>query len=320
MIAAAGCGSKSPAGPTSNGSQNNFTPGPLASVPVYVGQVQLSTGATGTLLLRPSAVFAAVTSKRPEIVNVILDLFGATLHAQGSAASGELILPTGVIDLTGTYTGSTFSVSGGGYALTAAESGGSLSGTGTAPEGGNLTVSPPAPPNAAPAPAPSDASGTYKVTYSVTTPEHARSTSIATGAIAEDCNYSIVMSGTLTLQLQSSGSGTYAARLVDDWSESDGPPGKCDPRLVNTLDPYTFFGGGSVKPVSPQDLQARVSASVVQFAWVNGDRAATISGVVSGASVVVRYSRTRAWSRPRGTFLYSTAFSQGIVDLTLIKQ
>jgi hypothetical protein len=118
MLAATGCGSKSPAGPTSNGSQNNFTPGPLASVPVYVGQVQLSGGVTGTLLLRPSALFAAVISKRPEIVNVILDLFGATLHAQGSAASGELILPTAVIDLTGTYNGSIFNVSGGGYALT----------------------------------------------------------------------------------------------------------------------------------------------------------------------------------------------------------
>jgi len=325
LVFAGGCGSKSPSAP-STGASPSFSPGPLASVAVYVGQVRLSDGVGGTVVLRPSALFSALA---PTLLDIIRGPFEASLYAQGSSASGVLVLPTGVIDLTGTYSGGNFIVSGGGYALTAAVSGGSLSGSGSGPQGGLNVSAPDLPP--VPVPPPSDASGVYRGTYSMTVPARWFSTNVASGAVVEDCRYSVVFSGTLTVQLQPGASGTYAARLLDDWMESDGPPGSCNPRLINTPDPYTEFGGVSVTPGGPQTTEAAVSAAALQFAWVatgpinNGgtsSRTGTLVGAVSGATVVARFTRTKAWSNPRGVglSLFGRGGYQGSVDVVLTKQ
>lgn len=165
----------------------------------------------------------------------------------------------------------------------------------------------------------------------MTVPARWFSTNVNSGAVVEDCRYSVVFSGTLTVQLQPGASGTYAARLLDDWRESDGPPGSCNPRLMNTPDPYTEFGGVPVTPPGPQTTDAAVSAAALQFAWVstgpinNGGtsaRTATLLGAVSGTTVVARFTRTKSWSNPRGVglSLFGTGAYQGSVDVVLTKQ
>jgi len=191
-----------------------------------------------------------------------------------------------------------------------------------------VTVSAPPPPNTGLAPAPSDASGIYKGTFSLVAPAHSRTTSMATGALVEDCVYSTVVSGTLTVQLKSAGSGTYTALLLDDWKESDGPPGKCNPRLPISPDPYTEFQGATVAPAGPHPAEAPVSATALQITWAesgtfNGgphSRAATLIGSVSGATVVAQYSRNRSFSNPRAQTLSYSGGYQGSVDVTLVKQ
>jgi len=184
--------------------------------------------------------------------------------------------------------------------MTAAVSGGLLSGTGTAPQGASLSVTPAVLPNAG-APAPSDASGVYKGTYNFIAPTRSRSTEVVTGIVREDCLYSTLLSGTLTVQLRSAGSGTYTALMLDDWKESDGPAGRCDPRLINTPDPFTEFNGGSLAP-GEFPAESAVSATVLQIVWTdrgsdNGrvqTRTATLIGSVSGSTV---WPGTRALGR-----------------------
>jgi hypothetical protein len=260
------------------------------------------------------------------MLDVLIGLFDASLNAQGSSASGELILPTEAVNLTGTYSGGTFTVSGGGYSLTAAVSGTSLSGSGTGPQGSSMNVSPQPPLNAAPAP--SNAAGVYGATYSFIAPTRSRSWQRDTGIVREDCNFSTSISGELILELKSAASGSYTGILFDDWRESDGPPGSCNPRLVATPDPYTEFRGESITRLNR--TEAAVSATAANFAWVergplpNGSgthsRSVVVTGVVSGATVVARFSRTRSWSGPRGEFLDQLGGYQTSMDITLVKR
>lgn len=82
-----------------------------------------------------SSSFATLRPDTHDLRRVIVAWHEVSLRAQGSSASGTLILSDAVVDLSGIYSGNTFNVSGSGYTVTATISAGSTSASGTAPGG-----------------------------------------------------------------------------------------------------------------------------------------------------------------------------------------
>jgi hypothetical protein len=249
------------------GSDDSFTGSPNG----YLGILSVAGGTElgGTLLLTPVA--------------------------GGTTASGSLItVAGGAVPLAGSYSGNGFTLTGGGYAIAATAGSGGLTGTGTAPGGLQATLSvPAAPPTTAPPPA--DPSGTYKGSFRIDTVLRFRNT-LANGTVTVDCTNIVVITGSLTMEIQNKGGGQVLAHLIAATVETT-TPGTCLGSQTNTL----------AIPFSGLDFQG--TGASLQLGRVNsgpggGDGRGTItrleafSGAISGNTIVGTVWRSFNFTTP----------------------
>lgn len=250
------------------------------------------------------------------------DLGGTLLLSpvQGTtAATGTLVTSTGSpVALSGTYGGSGFNVAGGGYAIVAAVGGGGLTGTGTAPGGQQATVSAPPGPTVS-APPPADPSGTYKGTFRIETIGLFKNT-LANGNVSINCTNSVVIAGSLTMDVQNKGGGQISAHLVAATVDTT-TPATC---------PGTQVGSVSI-PFSGLDFQG--SATGLQLGRVNSGpggsdgkgfitRIEAFSGAISGTSIVGTVWRSFNFTTPIGTSgeTHVEGYPMSSVAVTLTRQ
>jgi hypothetical protein len=170
-----------------------------------------------------------------------LRIWSATpLWAQSAPgiATGSLVTNNGVtVPLSGTYSGGSFQVMGGGYAIAASlNPAGSLSGSGTAPSGAEGTVSPLYPPTSAPPP--SNATGSYYGTFEMSTNLRSRNTT-PSGSLIGVCFFPVRITGNLVMHVtQASQSSQVTGHLDMRWSERRAGPGTCPPAATHNVDDY----------------------------------------------------------------------------------
>ena len=283
-ILATGCGKKSPTGPS-----------PLGTAPIvntFVGELKASGGAGGTLHLRAAGSLASAAPSSVFAFGArLLALIEPRLLAQGSTASGLLVTDAGVtVSLTGTFSGNTFSVSGGGYFITATVTNNSLSGSATVPGGGSAAVGTPAPPPVQ-SPPPATPSGTYVASYRFDIPSTYVNTLVSDGSVAISCTYTAVVTGDLSLEISNGANGDVAARLTNNWVETEG----------DRTCPFAVYGA-PITPVSPSVTEYEGPAATLTFGRAdqgpgqNGTgvvvRSESFVGAVSGTTVVARVSRS----------------------------
>lgn len=229
------------------------------------GMIQLSTtpaaggGRAGALARLAGAVVQPLWAQEP------------------SAVSGVLMTTGGdAVPLTGTVTGTSASVSGGGYAIAAsANAAGGLSGTGTAPGGlGASLAAPPIP--AGPTPPSSNPTGTYTGTFQIETTIRHKNTN-PSGQVIASCSAPVRISGTLTLHLSRRSDGLLDSHLESRWSEVALTPGSCPPFYTYSQNEYSGidFLGSAASLVAGKVL--RIGALTKTEAFY---------GSVSGNSVV----------------------------------
>jgi hypothetical protein len=210
---AVACGKSSP-------SPTDPSPSPAREIPAsYVGSVALP-GRTGVLVTNTAR---SVAWLRPDAFAALFDLIESRVHAQGSTAVGTLALDDGTtIWLTGSGGGSSVQLSGpGGYSVTASVSGGTLSGTVTAPAGSG-SVSPLV--RITPlVPEPGDPNGTFEATYARTTSGYFRNVNASNQTIQRDCGYTVELTGTIRLDVRGNVPNSGGFRYMDfrdNWRET----------------------------------------------------------------------------------------------------
>jgi len=276
----AGCGSGEPTVPIPDGPrERTFTArlnvpgadslGGMFRLTTIVSSALSDARAIGTPLL------AAMLFPSPKV-----------LFAQSNAgeATGSLTTNTGtVVPLSGTYSGSSFQVTGGGYAITASVSStGTLTGSGTAPGGSTGAVAPLD--TTATAPPPSNATGSYYGTFDMTTTLRSRNTT-AGGALIGTCSFPVRITGNLVMNVTqvSSQSPQVTGHLDITWNEQRSGQGSCPPFTFNQNDYHGIDFDGVVTGLNP--------ARVATYAAGPGNagkvtRTQGFSGTVSGNTVV----------------------------------
>ena len=215
---ACGKSGSSPTGPTTS----------TAIVNTYVAEVSLGGGATGTLTLRASGSLASLEPSRVPVLSRLLAWVEPAVAAQSSTASGFLVTSNSdVISLSGTFSGGTFNVSGGGYTIVAAvtntSTGTSISGTATVPGGGSAAVTPP-PPLPVTSPPAANPVGTYSGTFHIETTMSYDNRRVSDNSLELNCIFGVTTDGTLSLRLFNVlPSGLVQSELTTQWSESRRP-------------------------------------------------------------------------------------------------
>jgi hypothetical protein len=287
------CGKSTPAGPSGPAL-------PAVIVNTYVGELSLPGGASGTLTLRASTSLASLEPGGiPALLSRLLAWVEPVLGAQGSTATGLLVTSNGdVVTLSGTFSGGTFSVSGGGYSVVAAvtitPTSTSISGTATLPGGGTAAVTPPAGLSGT-SPPPGNPAGTYSGTFRITTSASfvAQRADLSVPPFI-NCTYNVTVDGKLTVWIPGVlASGLVQAQLDSSWTET-----------IGTSNCPASVGLNAVGPVSPPAGTAYfegpagslVFGRVNQGPGANGagtiTRAETFTGAVSGSTVVMKVSRS----------------------------
>jgi len=318
------CGKSTPTGPTGSPSPTI----PSVVVNTYVGE--LSGGVNGTLTLRASSSLASPPGGT-RLWSRLLAWVEPVVAAQGSTASGLLVTSAGeVVTLSGTFSGSTFNVSGGGYSIVAAvastPTGTSISGTATVPGGGTATVTAP-PPLSGTSPAPGNPAGTYSGTFQInTTASFVDQRADGTVAPFIDCTYNVSVTGQLTVFIPGVlASGLVQAQLDSSWTE----------RIGSTTCPAST-GLNSLGPVSPPAGTAYFEGAAGSLIFGRADqgpgngggtitRAESFVGAVSGNTVVMKVSRSFQFARtyPNNTgllFNHVEGYPTVSVQTTLTKQ
>jgi hypothetical protein len=244
------------------------------------------------------------------------------------SASGLLSLSDGaVVTLSGTYSGGTFSLSGGGYAMTLTTSGASLSGSGTAPGGAAAVVSPPDQ-VATPTPAPANAAGTYTGSYRIDAPSYDINTMVSDGAVVLSCTYTTVVTGTLTLTLNATGANTYHGSLSAVWTDTE-TAWSCP----NRAGPVTTVPGpeGSSYDGPPSNIETAfisqgspTGAGIIPGGAMT--RVGTFVGAVSGNTIVGRYARSMVYTvnlgvaGTPGSQIHKNGYATAAGNVVLTKQ
>jgi hypothetical protein len=319
------CGKSTPTGPTGPTL-------PAVIVNTYVGEMSLAGGVTGTLTLRASTSLASLEPGGIPVLSRLLAWVEPVVAAQGSTATGLLVTSNGeVVTLSGTFSDSTFSVSGGGYSIVAAvtstSTGTSISGTATLPGGGTAAVTPPGGlPGTSPAPA--NPAGTYSGTFQISTTARFVSQR-ADGSVPPfiNCTYSVTVDGKLTVWIPGVlTSGLVQAQLDSSWTERIGSTNCPASTGLNTLGPVSPPAGTAYFEGSASSL---VFGRVDQGPGANGagtiTRAETFTGAISGSTVVMKVSRsfqvTSTFSNDTGIlFKHEEGYPTVSVVTTLTKQ
>ena len=310
-VLASACSSKSPSEPS---------PTATGSAPTtYIGAVQLSDGREGTLVLSANPTLTAFEQHDGRnLMRSVWSILEPRLFAQSSSASGQLILSDSVVALSGTFSGSTFTVSGGGFALTATTSGGSLSGSGTGPDGVSASVTPVATVSA-PSPPSSNAAGLYKATFNFVADSFA--TSKRSGVVEFSCSYQTIVTGSMNIELESRGGDSYLGTFDDSWTETQGSRGSCGQAFVDAPILNAPVGFSSMVTASSIQFGASVGGSVSSIATQT--RTHTFVGTVSGNTIVGRMSYSRLYTEtqpPPSTLTFSHGYPSTGVNVTLVKQ
>jgi len=268
------------------------------------GVFQVSTaGAGGGQLAR--------TSLQQRWAN-LADALVPPLWAQAAPAVSGVLMTNGgdVVALAGTVTGSTVTVNGGGYSVSAvAGANGGLVGSGTAPGGLTAAVTaPPTPPVTAPAP--NDPSGTYTGTFQMTTTMRHRNTA-PSGQVIAFCSVPVVISGTATLDIERLSNGQLESHLDTRWSEVAQGAGTCPAG-------YTY----SMNFLSGLDFIGSSGALVTGRALTTGGvtRPEAFTGAVSGNTVVGTIFRSFHYTVPVTGAIHVEGFPNVSATMTLTRQ
>ena len=331
------CGSSNPSGPSATSGLGGSEP----IVNTYVAGLSSAGGVIGTLTLRAASSLALRASLEPGGIRVLSHLLAwlePTVAAQSSTASGLLVTSSGeAIGLSGTFSGGTFNVSGGGYtivaAVTATASGTSLSGTATIPGGGTAAVTPP-PPLPGTGPAPANPAGTYSGTFHIETTASYVNRRVSDNSLELNCTFDVVVNGQMTVRILGPlASGLVQAQLDSSWTE-DQRPVSC--RLGNvqlaTVPPSVLPGTVSPPP-GVAYFEGPASSLVFGHAGSNPNasgtgtvtRAETYQGAVSGNTVVMRISQSFQFvnaftSVTSGPLTHVSGYPTVSVTTTLTKQ
>jgi len=306
------CGGSPTSASNSPTSGSNTTSG--TSTSTYQGNITIG-DKTGTVLARAASTLTSLES-RPTVLARLLSVMEVPLYAD--SASGLLSLSDGtVVTLSGTYSGGTFSLSGGGYAMTLTTSGASLSGSGTAPGGAAVVVSPPDQ-VVTPTPVPANAGGTYTGSYRIDAPSYDINTMVSDGSVAINCTYTTVVTGTLSLELRAKATGPndYYGFLNATWTDTE-TAWSCPSRA-----------GQAVSGPGPEGSDYNGPPSNIQTAFVsqgpvNGGamtRVGTFVGAVSGNTIVGRYARSMAYSVNLATQLHKNGYPSTGANIVLTRQ
>lgn len=285
----------------------------------YLGTLNVAGTADlgGVIQLKASQSSLAMhRSSAEKLLSRLVALVEPSLQAQSVSATGSLITNSGsVVLLTGTFAANVFSMTGGGYAISATVGGGgSVSGTGTAPGGQPVVVNAPTPPPAT-TPPPADPSGTYTAPFRIDAVQIFKNT-FANGNVNTNCTFNVAIAGTLTIDVTNKGSGQVRAHLAASWVETT-TPRSCP------------FQGSTLSLTSGLDFQG--AATNLQFGRINSGpggsnnagtvtRAETFSGAISGSSIVGTVSRsfnfTTTTTNPGETHVSSYPNTGSSVTLT----
>jgi len=307
VIVIVGCG-KNPAAPSNSASANTF-----------IGVVSAPGGAGGTIQLRAASSLSSLApGGRTSLFARVLSLLEPVVQAQSSTASGIFIGESGqVASLSGSFSGNTFNVSGGGFSVTATVVGTSLAGTAILPGGLSAAVTA-VPPVSAPNPPPAVAAGFYDGSYQINADATYRNTLPSDGSLLIQCTYQAVAVGNITLQITDRPNGQVDSELSYSWTETEGgrtcpfvvisSPISPGPGVMHYLGPPTTLTFGRV------DQGPNGTGYVI--------RSETFVGTVSGNTVVGRVSRSFQFtnsvaSPPRNHISWYPAVS---ADVVLVKR
>jgi len=215
MAGVAACSGSSPTGPGG---------GATPSVGTYVGTLSVpgDAGLGGLLLLKKNSSFMAGGPAPGRWLAGLLDLVEPRLLAQ-SAATGTLVTDAGpVVALTGTFNSTTFTMSGGGYSISATVNGATISGTGTAPGGAVAQVENMAP--SVPPVLPANPSGTYRSSFQANPLWTFKIVRADNGVVQANCKEPRNVSGDVSIRLSHDTGSTWDGQLLVTWTERPGGP------------------------------------------------------------------------------------------------
>jgi len=278
VVLAPGCHNPAAPAGSSNGTNTYLAVLTVSAASNLGGAIQLSVPRTAVHVLRRD---------KNTILTRALALVAPIVHAQaGATVTGTLVTNIGkVIELTGTYSGGVFSMTGGGYTITATLTGdAAINGTGTAP--GDLPAGLVAtPPPAAPQPVPANPAGTYNGSFHIDTVQNYSVTHPNQSVPYFTCTVNKAITGTLKLVVTNTTNGHVNGDLSSNWTETPGTT-TCGFGFASVSRNTGFDYDGP-----PTNLQFGL-AETGQDGPDHLTRVQGFSGVVSGNTVIGVVSRS----------------------------
>lgn len=255
-----------------------------------------------------STASAAAPSEVGTAFARVLDWVVPPLWAQATsgAVTGTLTTNGGIaVPLSGTYSGSSFNVTGSGYEITAnATSTGALSGTGTAPGGATATVQPISVPVTAPPP--SNPTGTYKGTFEMFTVLKSRNVDL-NGQPKGACQLPLRVAGDLTMHVSAIGGDQVEGHLDVNWREHSSGIGTCPAFFThNHTDYFGIDFGGTSTMLNPVRSDTYAAGPTNSGTLV---RSVGFTGAVSGNTVVGTLFITMNFQTPVSDGTHYESFS-----------
>lgn len=256
------CSGSNPAGP------DGGSGAPVIST--YVGTLEVPGGAGlgGLLMLKKSSSLAFASRSLPgRWLTTLRDLVEPSLQAQ-SAATGTLVTDAGlVVALTGTFNSTTFSMTGGGYSITASVNGTAVTGSGTAPGGAVAQVA-----SVAPAVAPSvpaNPSGTYTSAVRVNPTWAFKIVRNSDGVVQANCQEPRDVGGNLSIRLSHDVGSTWDGHFLFTWTE----------RPAGAATGFGCAAAGTTSSWGPYGIDYRGAVDTLVFTVVE-------TGVDNGLTIV----------------------------------
>lgn len=287
-----GCGgggdSKLPSSPS-----NPNTP-PVASSYQYAGAVAMANGTSGIVTVLTFTRLAAVSS--PTDLYAVFEWFAPRLLAQGTA-TGALSLNDGTtVALSGTTSGSSVQMTGaGGYTASLSASGGSLSGTVTAPQGPGTVA--PIPPVGVPPSVPSNPAAVYTGSVNLNvTDGYFFNRIISQNRIERSCLYQAAITGTIRFTVFGAD-----ANAPGRWTAEYNENLQYRLRIVPPCPDVTEFE--SIVSTDSTRVPGRVSVDLsnIQVAFASqwsanngsGTENTTFVGAMTGTTINARFGKSR---------------------------